>query len=667
MTELHSYKCKLTLILRAPFITKTTGAIAFGLDTETLTHNGQMVIPGRLVKGNIRDKVSRFYSALKEAQLPLAPELKSLTDKLFGKEGDEGNLKETALLTFPWRFIETSNSETQTQSHIAWEDTQRFRIKINESTQAVEKGHLQIIESKYATGQSITFEGEIWLNNATETDRINAEKWLNKACEQLTEGALGAFKTVGFGQVQSATLTPFAKHQARQNQNCHLPAFDANENTFPIRLKFDHPICFPSKKSKLDNHLESSSKLAGNIIKAGFANAKKHLKNSVQLNEHFDNVVFRHAKPVSPSMHNRPKQRPLSLAKINDNREPIFVNLATLTKPSLFKNAEGAFVAPTFSTDWKYSDWNSPAKSSEIEKDKEKLVKLFELGDHFPTSTYSVHTAIDEKTGAAKESNLYSMTVIEVDNTEWLSEVVLPNGLSPKIKQEIYTSIQDILAYGIPEMGKTKARMTGIVEAPIASSLFTSKNETKEINLCEESLISIKLESDALLFSTQSLQTQQNLHPLYSDYFDNAVNKQNEGNNGNKQNEVSGESTGLELIVFYASQTLGGGDYYYHRFSKDLAKTQGIEQYINYLTSAGSVFTFKVINAEKAKQTLEHWKAYGLPLPKDLQSLTFNHTPYLPQNGFGEISVMTSMQAPDLKKQNKMVIKSINTAGGNHE
>ncbi|MGB0733767.1 MAG: hypothetical protein ACPGPF_08370, partial [Pontibacterium sp.] len=157
----------------------------------------------------------------------------------------------------------------------------------------------------------------------------------------------------------------------------------------------------------------------------------------------------------------------------------------------------------------------------------------------------------------------------------------------------------------------------------------------------------IKLESDALMFTDdalrQHLNTQQNLRPLYAAYFGQFT---------------AGGVPLFELVNCFVAQKLAGGDYLHHRFDKPNKRPYAPQ----HLTTAGSVFLLRVNKnlddtaITQVRNTLNSLLQQGLPLPSSLKDYDWKQTPFLPQNGFGEITLMAADEiefgAQELVKHN---------------
>ena len=92
----------------------------------------------------------------------------------------------------------------------------------------------------------------------------------------------------------------------------------------------------------------------------------------------------------------------------------------------------------------------------------------------------------------------------------------------------------------------------------------------------------------------------------------------------------------MTLSHHFATQRLAGGQFHRLRYM-----ASGNYQPL-VLTEAGSVFVFKVVDPESTARVLSAWSQHGLPLPEGVKvahGRSWNEHPYLPENGFGEVTV----------------------------
>lgn len=129
------YSVEFTLTLKAPFVTKGTGAMRFGLDTFSQSENGRLILNGTQHKGVIRHQLQSFADLLDDKQL------NGLIVHAFGpaSQTDDDKHFSGAALTFPWKMKEQENdNETlrDTDTH-----EKLYRIKMNPKTVLSKKAY----------------------------------------------------------------------------------------------------------------------------------------------------------------------------------------------------------------------------------------------------------------------------------------------------------------------------------------------------------------------------------------------------------------------------------------------------------------------------------------------------------------------------------------------
>jgi hypothetical protein len=373
-------------------------------------------------------------------------------------------------------------------------------------------------------------------------------------------------------------------------------------------------LCLVGRKHS-QNHFESLEVISGTVLKGAIANlllsvtgsSERSISNKVQgpfpkLCDHFENIRFSEARPMrSDSAAKRPIEPPLSIV-VSPTRTGEYFDVAFWDEPGLIGEA-----APAFLPDWKDND------SGLIRED---------FGWTQLRRERRTRTAIDAATGRAADEQLFSYglvlpdrkTYTGVESFVWEGDVGLediPEGDQATIGHEL----QQLLQYGLPAIGKTRA--IAAVQW-LASPTPPAIGATSALN----GFIAITLQTECLMTNPELLKDGrvENLRCAYEDFW----------------NEVSGGT--LELVRYFARQSLYGG-YVSRRANKD--KYQPF-----LLTDRGSVFVLKPVASDDLTFSLDKWQQSGLPVPGWV-STRYGHRdiplwqrcPYLPQNGYGEISV----------------------------
>jgi hypothetical protein len=494
----------------------------------------------------------------------------------------------------------------------------RHRIAIHHELGSVKHGALQVIESPFAAGEQVRFEGKAthW---GTAPDAQTLATQLQTGLRFLTH--IGANRGIGFGRVLEASVSLVP---SSEGVSPSLPQHLDPSSSYTLTLKVHGPLCISRHKIG-GNLFESEDFIPGNMIAGAIMQTASALGHKIDT-DLFNQVRFCHAFPA-PAGSPRPTAVPLSYVKAKDN----FYDVTHQPNPILING-----IAPAFSGDWKPSAW----KIANVAHHR-----------HDPERELRVRTAIDYEKRTAKRTtqgpngeeveggSLFAWEVIHPsDGTNdllWHSKIDLSAIQEPAQQQTILDQLQPILAH-LGFLSKTKAS---------ANCTLTENPATDEPKL--GGTVALVLQTPALLadprHQTQSFGAIS--APEMLKHYQAAWN------------DLSGDS--LALTHFFAQQKLAGGGYLSRRFKKR-KDSKDFNPFL--LTTEGSVFVFEVKDAAKAKTTLKTWLAQNLPLPewaKEAHGSTWEHHPYLPQNGFGEIAIHTSH--PDFPAPSKDIITNITT------
>jgi hypothetical protein len=522
---------------------------------------------------------SLLKGKLHEALIQLGSSAKLET--LFGKdtERDSGNAPERGTLIFGDFLTQTAETKSSSVS----------RIAIDHDTGSVQHAMLRVIETPFPPGQPVEFTGCV----STYCDAPAAQalqKQLTLGLQWLTQ--VGSQRTTGFGRLLSVTV---AAPKVAES--------DPEKFTAPVALSLTlrphGPLCI-SKPKIGDNLFESEDIIPGNMLAGAVAQTAKAMDVTIP---YFDAIRFRHAFPTTAA--ERPRALPLSTVKAGS----IPYDIAFQREPVLLKNDAGKFSAPAFPLDWKQHDdvlsklhWASPARE------------------------LRVRTAIDSTTrtadkGGGTEGKLFAWEMVHPftsDHTEvtWRTQIDLSKVKDP-------TATANALAQVLGQLGflsKTKALCTVEISALDQAPAPPALKEGQPLALVLQTPV---LLADPRFQKIQDVPTSgalsaQEMLQLYTAIW----------------TELSGES--LALSHHFAQQTLVGGNHLAKRYQKDQAYDPWL------LTAAGSVFVFTVRNAALAADKLKDWSTTGLPLPAWAVTRygdKWDSHPYIPQNGFGEISL----------------------------
>jgi hypothetical protein len=585
------HKLCIKVKLKTPYLVHGSDPGRLGVDAVLLrNHQGQRILPGTLIAGRVADawKVMEEQFGIQNIPAPeewFGAEAKKADDKT------EPNAPQRARL-----FVDDLVCCSGDDDGLAV----ATRVAIEDSTGAAQTGALQMIEQGVAADTELVFEGQwrAWLDdNECEPLRQNLLAGI------LWHTQLGALRSVGFGEIVEAEV-------------CVMPA--TMKHALPplgiarrirIRLSFDRPLCV-STKIISGNIFVSDDILSGGTIKGALAGmcvaANGKSWNESALGKAFARLRISHA---FPSVDGMARPHPLPLSLVADEGGKIW-DVAHCAKSALVNGK-----APTFQTDWKNELWQEAAK----------IQKWGETSTHL-----RVRTAIDVETRQAKDKTLFAYECrVAKANTVWLADICLDEEMGEAEARSIWQALREALAYGLGSIGKTDAWATveWQEEMPV---VWPSSTETIGGNT-----FVVQLLTPALLFAPTEVANQSNpdLKQLYKNAFETL------------------SDSALTLSHLFASQSMAGGEYLWHRFMKGKKNNK----YLPYvLSDPGSVFVLRVAPGKEAdaKNKVEKWLANGLPLPAnvaDYHGSTWRENPYLPQNGYGEVSVNIRHGFPILK------------------
>jgi CRISPR/Cas system CSM-associated protein Csm3 (group 7 of RAMP superfamily) len=601
------FKLAIRLKVKAPFLTKSSEIAAQGVDAAMAENAfGKYSFPRNLIKGCL----SQAWTELRDLGLSLNADPAVLLGC--------GSAYETGASS----SVEPNRGLLVFDDFVASKDEYKketfFRISIERDRRAAQQGAYQLIELPFAVGDEVWFAGSIqYFADNPEPIRRDIElglRWITH---------LGALENVGFGRLVGVEV------KDPDEVNLEPTAVPAPiGDALDLIIKPQAPFCLAKKRTSA-NIFESDEIISGGAMKGAFAATWLKLLGvpggeivsgrdlaRPDLAANFSAVRFTHAFPASET-NKRPTMYPYSLALGDDGA---LHDVARCETPVLVKKGDGKFVAPAFFMDW---------------KDSERRLLRDAFGWAAPKTKLEVHTAI--KDNSAKEGQLYAYELIvpreESDNEiEWYARVDLSAVVDAGERQRVAEQLCDLLAsIDLEGIGKTKTAAKVVVRNGGTIQPYTSS----EGSLLDGCWI-VTLQTPALLCDPARLDEtsgRQELEAAYAQAWE----------------EISGDDKGrttLELVRYFASQSLAGGKYLHKRF-------QPGKPYNPYLlTDAGSVFVLRAVAGKEAEAAsfITASLRNGLPLPlwakvryaRDSNSRdgdNWANCPYIPQNGYGEIAV----------------------------
>jgi hypothetical protein len=493
-----------------------------------------------------------------------------------------------------------------------------FRIRIDRARGAADEGAYQVIETPFAPGERVTFEGAVEFfaedDEAREIQRAIAFgfNWLMSA---------GALKNIGFGELVESGVETCADDAAQDA----APSASFGGAGFDLIVRPETPFCLARRRTN-PNLFESDSVIPGGALKGSLATTWLRMSGRRSANyvavsgdasalaRNFHLVRFSHAFPSE-----RPKKTggsarravapPLSLVKAGDGK---LYDVALCEGPGLVGAPASA---PSFQIDWKDDDY------AEVDR-------MF--GREWPPHELQVRTSIER--GRAKESELFAYEKIVPGGYEWYAKADLSRIADDAERAEAERQLCELLARGLRDLGKTKSRAS-VEMLPPGAVKPKQVSKPKE----RDGVWIVALQTPALLCDPRPLDETSGAAELRAAY---------------EQTWDSLSGGALALVRYFAAQSLAGGRYLRERF-------QAGKPYNPFLlTDAGSVFVLRAKrdeagaeNAElkgKAAGLIEAWLAHGLPVPDwagelyargDYDGAHWSNNPFVPENGYGEINV----------------------------
>lgn len=617
----------ISLTLRGPLLTQSSSPGQLGLDVVVArNHNNQPYIPGTLVSGKLRQALEEIQDATKDQNKQgwFAPELENWLG-----QASENDFAKTKRLFFSDFVLDGDDPSTVT----------RYRIKTDPECGTVSKHQLVMIESPFVSGESYAFIGQVHFFSSQNT----AEKiiqHLKVAIKWLSH--LGALGSIGYGQV---IKTEFIATRNFPLTTPQLHGLDPVPAQVGISIQPDFPFCLAGKPS-INNVFESERIISGAAIKGCIATTWNHSldrqsghinttdTDRIELRENFSKLRFSHAFP-SQVLNKRPIVAPLSLVKIP--KECTFYDVAQLNKPCLIKKQP-----PDFAVDWKLDDsYEDTVKT--YEDYPWPHIRFKDWGWGKLESELRVRTAIDRENLRSAKKELFAYEQIIPDNKCWYGELDLSQIEDGRTRAIVFEQLKSLCGQGLIGLGKTKSpfqiHFVDTIEPVFASNL----------NPIDQNLWIITLQTDTLLGSPETLDEASGAGELHTMY-------------AKAWQEISGGK--LSLLRYFARQRLSGG-----RQRQNIMQNCGNSYRPWLLTEAGSVFVLQAKDdalLEDINGMIKLWFAQGLPITEsailwyrlgDNPLQYWQYTPFLPENGYGEIAV-------NLQADNVIQLKDSDTING---
>lgn len=603
MKQYITQRYKLTLSFQAPFLSQSSGTLAFGRDVAMQRYKEEPALNGSLIRGNIRGALDTFIDVIGKDQ-PQAKKLGLFIRNWFGKPPKEQNgeltlTNERSRIAFDlfWELVKGEGVAEESK------DNQRTRIQLEE-TGKVKTGALQVIEDCFPVGgKPVQFQGFLSVkfsrdDRQRKTEKIDFKRFMEVALESIS--AMGSLKGIGFGKLDNAEL----KEEGAPSVLAH-DSLTGGEQGFAFRFTLDRPFCLGKPRTPESNRIVSDDVITGNVLKGVIASQLSG-QESWQETLCFDDISFSHAVPAPESVNKADLPLPLSLAFYDSETED----------NQLFNFADSAAIdldfwgavkqAPIFQPDW---------KPAHFELARKKLLgESSSLASTKPARLLLVRTGMNHQQGVSAESQLFSIECVEPEGFSWSGEVDLSAIKDAEKRQTVLKHLRELFSEGLEGIGKTQASIKDVELTPLA--IKPDVSDFSKLKVGDEVVISLITAARLMRQGFEYDATPPTARSLYEAYW----------------TEVSGGR--LMLSDYYAQQERKGGDWHHKYF-------QPKQRYMpEWLSKQGSVFVLTVNDVSIVDKLLE-WQRTGLEVANNAneQKPTWQETPYLPEHGFGRVSI----------------------------
>lgn len=574
------HEIPLSLTLVSPFATRGPAA----RDTFDLplarNEKGELILPGPLVLGVVRAALTRLVEELSgDEKSRLDAEIRALFGS--GSRRDRGTTQaawqvanEPARAQLAIRDLVLDEASAAKQLQNSKDYP---RIQLDECLGSVNEGFLQFVALPFLVGEEVTFTGTVDVK-ASIVAPERAQTLLRKALALVP--AIGAIKSSGFGKVAGVDVGPAAVPIAAAVTAKRWAAGDLLEVTYSV----DRPFLVGGRMASA-NLFEGSPVIPGGAIKGTLAEAlTRSSRMTDAMRDFLAGLVIGHAFPRPASGQQSWQPLPLSVATATHKKRAIVFDRLRATHLDDPPRRQGKALTLAYLPDMKDIRNNSPLRA--------------QLGLDCETPSYVVRTRtkIDAERGNAAfgdgAGQLFSYAAVSPSGFVWVGRWVLPEDADATLAGEVEAFLQQ----GIVGLGKTGALIKAIdvrIVTPAASLPAPP--------------YALTLMTPAALNDVDALRHGCSLADDYAAYW---------------------RCRRYTLTQFFASQQLVGG-YVALRYPP---KAGRCEPYL--LTEPGSVF---LVEPAEGAVPIEQLLRHGLPPNDWIDRRTWEGTPFLPTNGFGEV------------------------------
>jgi len=609
--DMRDVEYQITLTLRAPVLSRSVSAAAYGLDAPAARdHRNRLYLAGTLVKGCLREALDEIKSELDLDDADL--------NRWFGLPSAPGTYDTAARGSLEFSDFVTTARE---------DNGLGFRIRIDADRGAVARGALLTMEMPFKPGREIAFCGAVrGVLSGKETAAVAG--MLAKGLRWMP--ALGGQRGVGFGRLIGVKVSI-----GYQKPPPSPPVANAtdDDSVLLLALRPQAPFCL-SRHTPVRNLFDSAHVISGAVIKGTLANTLNRLLGRSpdaelrhlpppwkELGEQFHNIRIKHAFPVYRSAEDfgfdrRPCIPPLSTVLIDKHHYDIALKCGA----GLINGR-----APAFSADWKWKErqtvWERFGWPTAIEDEKEMRVR----------------TGMDAASRRARNNALFAVKQIIPDRFEWISAADFEAVKTDRAA--VRSQLTALLNFGLIGFSRSKVRVSvGLKWVAPETGIQSCLSLEYDDRSVATSVYVVTLQTPALIFEYEKIAGLQNdpdlkLKEAYAAYWQN----------------ISDDT--LVLKHFYARQVLKGRYLFYHFANAEMPYNPIL------LTESGSVFVLAAASgkAVQGEQKMAQLARAGLPLPDWAESGDNRQRRWVwtPANGFGEIKVNHDWHLNESPKQNE--------------
>lgn len=631
-----AHELKIEFIVQGPLLVHSTAIGPWGLDAVAMRNaDGHLVISGDAIIGKLREAFDHIgHDPFVTETDTVKSRAKVISDNRRRSDDSQSHesFKKEQLQADPDQRYPLFVSDAI--SVAPWPVAGRHTLSsvaINDELQTAEDRMLRKMDCPIRPGQLAAFECTMryFCDSLKGTEEV--DKLIRGALNWIV--SFGSQKSVGFGILKSVRFVNRSYTTFASSSHVSAPLLDDHHPVTLIDWTFDDPVCVP-KGVVNGNVFETQQFIPGEALRGATAALLQKIlglspKTDLStipidhsfgyLSHYFDRVRITRAylRCLAEPTNHRAPVAPLSLCF----RGAELLDAASLTEEQMafiLSSNQNVYEPLAFAPDWKTPE------SQEVD---------CRLGIRYAADELRVRTQINTDLRRAEDSNLFAYRMLRPEGMAWRGTVSIdPRNAAGVVDLTAYEcqliagQFASLIESGWLQVGKTKARGRGrLVLTP--RNLFTFK--AVRGRQTGKSDVTILLRGPALIVDPRQCvsvdgirKSTAEIDQKYSDYW----------------HQISDGS--LEEIVarrYKEDDEIGGYLAWLYRYGGGDAAYNPA-----FLCATGSTFGLRIRDWDRARQHLQSWLMYGLPIPewaREAYGNNFRTNPYLPQNGYGEIEI----------------------------